>query len=1844
MKTIEEFTMGLIGAGLRLWVEDNDLRIRAPKGMLTGELVTQIRERKREIILFLRESLEEPSGDENLIEKVSRDQDLPLSFGQQRLWFVSQLHESNTSADAYNMPVALRLNGPLDPSVLEKSVGALFQRHEILRTCFPSKQGVPHQKIQPYKAKPLPLFDLTALPAADRDPLARQLVQKMAHFRFELATAPLVRFQLLRLERERHVLFINAHHIISDAWSKDIFAKELLDHYEALSLGMAPPFPDLPIQYADFAYWQRRQLAKEIPTQLAYWKRQLEDRAPFVNLPLDHPRSSLISDDWGRCDIEIPPELLERITDLTNRRDATLFMALLAAFDILLFRYGGQEDISVGVPIAGRRSLQVEPLIGFFINTLVLRADLSGNPSFYQILDRMREVALAAFANQDVPFEKLVEEMQPERSRILTPFFQVVFNFRETHVVGIHEHGGKLGKTPLFYSVLDENFDRAKFDLTLTITKQPQALASFFEYKAGLFEPTTIQGLAVHFEQILQRAVANPQLPVYQLSLLGEGERRKLLDQWSRPKTDQPVNQSLVQLFENQVERRPDATALCFQGRMLTYDALNKTANRTAGYLAAHGIGQDISIGLLMERSLEMVSGLLAILKAGGAYIPLDPANPAERLTFIAEDARIRLLLTSDAIALDWIPPETEILSLDPLAKEIGRFSEQNPARSVLPQTLAYVIYTSGSTGKPKGSMVTHANVGRLFRETQEWFQFGNSDIWTLFHSFAFDFSVWEIWGALLYGGRLVITPYLVSREPRSFLRLIENEKVTVLNQTPSAFGQLIQAEASLADQKFGTALRLVIFGGEALNMALLEPWLRSHGDVKPRLVNMYGITETTVHVTYRPLTSGDLGAHGGRIGGPIPDLGLYVLDCCMDLVPIMAVGELFVGGAGLSRGYLGRPELTAARFLPDPFTGKPGERLYRTGDLARRHDRGDIAYLGRADHQVKIRGFRIEPGEIEAALTEHRLIREALAVVRRNRSGEPSLVAYLTLYDGAGRPGDEESSTALRTSRLRSFLKKRLPDYMVPSAFVVMQNFPLTANGKINRRALPEPKSDGDRDHDELKTSTEKKLAVIWENILGATNVGGQSNFFDLGGHSLLATRVIARIRETLAVDLPLESLFTAPTIAELGKQIEERLAVRSDQDPFVIHPRPAEIDSPLSFAQERLWILNQMEESESSRIAYNIPLTLRFRGPLDVSALERAILTIIRRHELLRTAFTIVDGLPVQRVNSEICFVIGLVDLSRVNEREREGVAKRLMQEEMRRPFMLDAPPLLRTQLLSLSRAQHILVATMHHIVSDGWSIGILINELTILYNAFSKQETPSLAALEIQYADFAYWQRQWLNGSESHQRLAYWKNQLAGAPALHQIPTDYPRPPIQHFHGKSVAINLRGRDAKALKQFARETGATLFMVLEAAFALLTSRYSRQEDVLIGTPVANRNHGNLEGLIGFFVNTIVIRNDFSGSPTFKAILERVRRTTLAAFAHQDLPFERVVEALQPNRDLSYPPIFQIMFALQNTPREKLQLANLTIEPLETESISAQYDLTLGWNEVEAGLSGRLEYRTDLFSPETAQRLASHYQTLLRHIVLEPENPYPSILSSSELHEILVTWNDTAQDYPENSCLHEFFEGQVSKAPDIIAVVFGDAQFTYRELNRRANRLARTLRAHQITPEVPIAICMGRSIDLMICLVATLKAGCPYVPLDPSYPEKRLRFMLEDSGARVLLAPKALAERIATRNVTVLRPEKESGTDDEKNHDLKMSAGNAAYIIYTSGSTGKPKGVAVTHRSIVNTLIWRRQTYRIDRGSDPFKQHPFLLTPRFGSSSLRSWSARGSSYLYPRDMRVAPI
>ena len=1763
---------------IQLSIDGEKLRYRGAKEVLTPTLLHQIRQYKAEIIQLLGDGPNTSSS-------------YPLSQGQQGLWFLYQLAPESP---AYNLAFTVRIRSHLNVPALQRACQQLILRHPTLRTTFAQGEQEPWQKVHEYQEVH---FEEINAATWDWDKLTTRAI---AAYRqpFDLEQGSVLRVNLFTRSPQDYVFLLTIHHIAVDGFSFGILLDELRLLYQGENLGQEISLPPIKSQYQDFVQWQHQMLTTPVGEELwRYWEQQLAGELPVIKLPTRQHRSPITNNQGASYNFNLTPELTAHLREMAKAQGATLYMTLLAAFVVLLHRYTGEEDILVGSPVNNRSRGEFDSIVGFFVNMLALRVNIGGNPSFCAFLSQVRSTVLAALAHQDYPSPLLVERLQHKSDRSYLGIFPISFNLLQlqqvTEVIGlslstqakaIADWGG-LSLEPF---VIPQ--EEGQNDLVLNMVETTESLLGTFRYNSDLFDAAIISQMADNFQTLLEGIVAHPQQQISKLPLLRATEQHRLFVEYNNTRVEYPQDQCIHQLFAVQVEQTPDAVAVVFGSQQMTYQELNVRANQLAHHLQTLGVKPEVLVGICVQRSCEMVVGLLGVLKAGGAYVPLDPQLPPERLQYMVLDSQISVLLTQAQLVAQLPQNNAHVVCLDADWEGISANSQENPVSEATPENLAYVIYTSGSTGTPKGVAIAHRSlVNAYFAWEQAYELHTRTSSHLQMANFSFDVFSGDLVRSLCSGGKLVLCPQESLLVPEQLYKLMCEQGVDCAEFVPAVLRNL--REYLQKTQQHLHFLRLLVVGSDSWYVKEYQEFQNLCGS-ETRLINSYGVTEATIDSCYYENPGVNLSVNElVPIGHPLANTQIYILDRYLQPVPIGVVGELYIGGVGLARGYVNQPDLTEEKFIPHPFSDEPKSRLYKTGDLARYLNDGNIELLGRSDHQVKIRGFRIELDEIAGAIAQHEQVQAVVVIVREDQPGNKRLVAYIV-------PKQQQPNI----TELRRFLKQKLPDYMVPAVFVSLEALPLTPNGKINRRALTAPMElNSEHGFVPPRTPTEEVIASIMATVLGREIIGIHDNFFELGGHSLLATQVISRLRETFAVELPLRCLFESSTVAELNELIWIRRQTASGVTTSTINQAPRDTPPPLSLSQARLWFLHQLESQSAS---YNMPTALQMTGKLKIAALEQAIAAIVQRHEILRTSFRLMNNNPVQVIDPTATVTLTVVDLQGLESHEQSAKVQQLITSDAQKPFDVNNCPLLRLSLLQLSQDSHVLVLTMHHIISDGWSMGVFIHELSTLYQAFTLGEVSPLPALPIQYADFALWQRQWLRGEVYEAKLNYWKQQLADAPPLLELPTDKPRPPIQTSQGSSWKFQIDPELTQKLKTLSQRSGTTLFMTLQAAFVSLLSRYSGQDDIPIGVPIANRNHQQIEPLIGFFVNILVLRTHIQGNPSFAELLTQVRQVALEAYAHQDVPFEQVVEVCSPKRNLSHSPLFQVMFAWQNTPMQKLQLPGLHLTPLDIENVTAKFDLTLSLGESAGGLRGWWEYNTDLFEADTMTRMALNFQIMLAAIVANPHQPIRELplLSDSERHQLLDEWNHHEIEYSTDQCIHRLFEAQVEQTPDAVAVVFADAVLTYRELNSRANQLAQYLQTLGVKPEVMVGIGVERSLNMVVGVLGILKAGGAYVPLDPTYPQERLEYILNDAQVSVLLTQSQVD--LGSPSIPVVYLDRDFGEFSEENLVSGAETNNLAYVIYTSGSTGKPKGVLVTHKGLCNLALSQIQLFKISANS----------------------------------------
>ncbi|MBF9000416.1 non-ribosomal peptide synthetase [Vibrio nitrifigilis] len=1723
-----------------------------------------------EEMMALLEQLEQEGAQQEVVEQetaitAQHLDHYPLSLAQQRLWFLAQMGEASDSA--YLIEGGIRLQGQLNEDALQNALNQVLIRHSALRTSIVMRGDQPMQQIdRQLREFPLSKVNLTR----------EQALASSFHPQFDLAQGPLVAARLIQIESNEHWLQLAMHHIISDGWSMSVFTRDLNECYCALIEDRSPLLAPLDIEYGDVAFWQREFRQEALEEEANYWREQLSGIPTCLDLYTDFPRPEVQSYAGDALAIELNETLTQALKTLSNRHGCTLYMTLLASWSALLSRMSNQTDVVVGSPIAGRSQQETENLIGMFVNSQAMRVNFAEPVNTAQLLEQVKQTTLAAQEHQELPFEKVVELVAPERSMSHSPVFQVMFALQNLPDANVSLPG-------MTISEIAQEVTTAKFDLSLVVSEVDGQLKGQLSYASSLFTPQTAQRYLTYWQRLLAAMVEHSAAPVQSLDMLPSEEYQELIHHLNPALPDVMKSGLVQQRIEKIALNYSDSVAVITEEKELTYGELNAQANQLAQWLRSQGVTNDRRVALCFDRSCDWVVSMLAILKAGAGYVPIDPSYPADRIEFMLTDSAPDLLLTDGCVDLE--PVTTQLAERLPIVNvcEQGALWANNSTKN-LPEngqattSLAYIIYTSGSTGKPKGVMVEHHNLLNLIDWHNQAFDVKAGMCTSAVAGLGFDAAVWEIWPALSAGACLTMPTLKVSKDPEALLNWWVDQPIEV------GFLSTPLAELAFARGVQPPHLKVLLVGGDKLNR-------RAPENATYRLVNNYGPTETTVVAT-----SGDVPRSEGvlHIGQPLINSRVYILDDFGNLAPRGVSGELYIAGAGVARGYRNRDDLTQERFLPDPFADQVGVRMYRSGDLVRWREDGTIEYLGRNDDQIKIRGFRIELGEIATVLQRQPHIEEAIVVAQGQQTKR--LVAYFTVAD----------HHQVDVEALRQELSDELPDYMIPAAFVELAVMPLTANGKVDRRALPKPDNSAfvHNQYHAPQGEVECQLADIWAQLLDVEQVGREDNFFELGGHSLMATQLASRVRSQMQCDLSLTALFANPQLKSLAASLTNQEQSSALSAPI---SRYEQEQAPLSLAQQRLWFLAQMEPE--SQAAYTIAGGIKLIGDLNVTALRSALNAIMKRHDSLRTHIAVQDGQPVQRVdNSIVEFPLLVVD------QEDNAIFKP--------QFDLATGPLVTAQLARINHHEHRIQIAMHHIIADGWSMGVLINELTLAYQQAVQQQPISLAPLAIQYTDFALWQQQALTGDHLESQQAYWVNQLTGAPDCLTLPSDYPRPLEQRYNGANVLVNLDRQLTADLKALSQRQGATLFMTLMASWATLMGRLANQNDVVIGTPVAGRTRTEVEPLIGMFANTQAIRVDLDNNPTMAELITQVKETVIAAQANQDIPFEQVVEAVSPTRSLAHNPIFQVMFGLQNLPKSEFVLPGLQVSTLDTEQNSAQFDLSLMLNEENGELNGFLNFSTALFTASTLERYLAYWQRLLRAMV-DNETDYrvdhSLILDDQERTQVLESFNQTERDYPTDTCIHHRIEQTAARYANDIAVVDKDKQLTFAELNAQANQLAHWLVQQGVRPDSRVGVSLDRSCELVVALVAILKAGGAYVPMDPGYPEDRLEYMVQDSRPVVLLTTSELRTRLGQvpSDVQIAYFEgalpwaNEAATNLDP-ASLGLSARSLAYLIYTSGSTGKPKGVMNEHRGVVNRLSWMAEDYGFSRDDVILQKTPF--------------------------------
>ncbi|MBQ4862205.1 amino acid adenylation domain-containing protein [Pseudoalteromonas sp. MMG013] len=1781
--------------GVILYVEEQNLKYRLTVESFPESIKLVVLEHKHEIIEYLSKDNFSKSTRPAISRIGAKSQ--KLSFAQQRLWLIEQLRSGSPE---YNLPMAFKLSGRFDVDAAEKALCNIIERHEVLRTTFSNRDQEPTQLIHDDFEFCVSRYDLSEYNTQQQQNRVSKLIQQDASQPFDLTNDIMIRATHIQLSSEESegVLLFNMHHIASDGWSMGILIKEFAAEYSAAISGDCSGLSKLPIQYADYAHWQRTWLqGEELDKQLSYWAKQLESLPRVHSLPLSGERPTTQQHIGQAVSIKIDKATSDRLQQVASAYKLTPFMLFHAALAFVLSKHSHNHDIVIGTPVANRMQAELEALIGFFVNTLVLRVN-TDHQNINDYLTHVRQVNIDAQANQDIPFEQLIEHCQVQRSSQHNPLFQIMFSMNTND-------RASLNLPEVSFSAYDRGNILNKFDLDVKASISETGVTFNWVYDVSLFSHEYICSLGSHLARVLSALADNSMKMLKDISILSEQEKYRLTHSLNETSITCSDSTLIHALFEEQVAKHPHKTALVFEGKQLSFQELNSASNQLAHYLRQQGVTTETLVGLCVDHCLEMVIGILAVLKAGGAYVPLNPNYPQARLQHILDDTQVKYVLSQVSVVskLGSLHDAQIILLDEPQQQQaVCQYPVTNPQKLHLQNSnnLAYIIYTSGSTGQPKGVLIAHRNLinfGLSFTsqmtdlnvEPTKW-------LWSA--SYSFDASLKSI-VSLWLGATVFVLSKKQQKSPQDIAQLLNQHQIPVYNSTPSMVLE-VMSELYSQNQHFPS----LIVSGEELTYAQLNKVMAYCDDKQQRAINAYGPTETCVNSSYQLLS------HGVKaIGKCIANTQAYILDKHLRLVPFGAVGELYIAGSGLARGYLNQPQLTEERFINNPFSNGSGNRLYKTGDLVRYSMDGNLVFVGRNDDQVKIRGFRIELGEIEHALSQCHGVTSSIVMIRGEGAAQ-SIVGYVTTDDT-----DHSNDTSQLIVSLIAQLREKLPEYMIPSSLVVLEKLPLTLNGKIDKKALPEPKNNMQYiQYIAPKTATEEALVNVWAKLLNleAENISTNADFFSIGGHSLLAIRLISEIRSELQQELGIHQLFERPTIESLASVLDQETAQNTAMP--ALKPIARQYNSVIapSFSQQRLWTIDQLQNGSPE---YNMPMAFHVTGQFDLAAAQQSMQNIIERHQVLRTVFSNHNNTLAQVVRDDVTFQIIQHDLSQLSLSEQQQKIASLVNQDISQPFDLIKDIMVRVAFIQLSTQgdKGIILFNMHHIASDGWSMGLLVKEFKVQYEAALTGQADPLPVLQIQYADYAHWQRNWLQGDVLNRQLTYWQKQLDNVPALHGIPLDKARPQIKKHKGQVVSSQINKTTSERLYQIAKEHQLTNFMLFHAALALVLSRHANSQDVVIGTPVANRMHADLESLIGFFVNTLVLRVDTSDT-SLSEYLAHIRQVNIDAQANQELPFEQLLEVCNTPRSSQYTPLFQIMFSMNTISREALSLSGVSFTPYERSGIACKFDLDINAAISDDGITFNWVYDESLFTHAHITSMAEHLTRLLS----EFSNPRMTelaqlpMLSEQEAFYQTHTLNSTQADYPKEALFHQLFEEKAASQPDDLALLFTDHTMTYHELNASANRLAHYLQAQGVSTETLVGIYVERSLEMVVGIFAILKAGAAYVPLDPKYPKSRLEYMLEDTQIKHVLTQSKVAEQFTfTNEIDVVRlddvwMQKELNQYPTENPipSAHQHSRNLAYVIYTSGSTGAPKGVMVEHRSLVNTIMDNVRRIEMEPGS----------------------------------------
>ncbi|MCY9760859.1 amino acid adenylation domain-containing protein [Paenibacillus alvei] len=1752
-----------------------------------------------------------------------------LSHAQKRFWFTEQLEfvqEASVHAMTH-VSTAFTLQGALNEALFKQAVQVIVDRHDTLRTCFMEEDGNPVQLVHEKLPFEVQHEDLSRLPEETQSQALNQRIDSALNQAFDLKQPPLVRVYLYRLAENEHLCLIAAHHIISDGWAVDVFMSELMANYAAFLNGQPSPLEPLDVQYADFAHWHNHRLAEgELDGMKRFWSDKLAGERADLNFPLDFPRPALQSFNGSTVPVIIDGEWMERLKQTCESLDVSHYMYLLAVFNVLLAKYTRNEDIIIGTSLSGRVHPDVLPVIGCFVNTLPVRNQVEGDELFQDFVLRMKQTVSELHENQEYPFDKIVEDLGVERSLSRNPIFDVLFEVHtlKTDAASSVDLGNDM--TLAYHKSLDY-IRFTGFDFVFELYQKDGYIDGYIQYNSDLFRPDTMQRLSLHFIQLLQHALETPNIRIADLDMLVDEEKKQVMEKFNHWKLDFPTHEPVQSLFEKQVEDTPDQIALSFEGVDVSYRELNERANRLAHLLRKQRANRNQFVAVMSERNLEWVTALIAIWKSGAAYVPVDPNLPDERLSYILEHSEAGIVITQRALLQRARRMSSRsvrtIVCLDQLDScddadfqilhkaDADLMPSDNPQHVNAASDIAYMIYTSGSTGNPKGALVRHNGmINHLYAKITT-LGVTHEDVIIQNASVSFDVSIWQAMTALMAGAQTSLVSFETSRDQTLLLAHLKKSGATIIETVPSMLFAFIDTVGLVSkEERQLPNLRWMIANGEELPVKLVNSWFSHFPEIK--LINAYGPTECSDDVTQKVL-EGPVTEHQLRIpiGRPLPNMQLYVMDKYHKLAPVGMKGEIWIGGIGVGGGYWKNDELTGEKFIPDPFSDDPEARIYRTGDLGRWLPEGELEFFSRIDFQVKIRGFRIELGEIEGCIGKHPEVDEVAVIVIPESDGGQALAAFYTSRNG------------LEPDSLRNHLHQQLPYYMVPAHLTCIPGMPLLASEKIDRHALRKLR-DTLKENEPVfaskpQTMMESALIDIWKESLEATQIAPDDNFFLVGGHSISAVKVVNRIRDRLRIQIALQQIFLTPVLKDLAAFLDEQVARQGKSNISELSPilkRPPQHAYELAPVQLPEWYFHVLEPDNPY---YNVSFDIMFEGHLQLDAFERAWRMLIERHSVLRAYFRIDEnsGIPFQYITPVADFPFHLLceNYTHIPEHHVEATVRQLSQEHANQVFSFETGPLFSIRLVEFKGNRYFFLFATHHIIWDETSSIQLFKELNELYNAEMMGRSPKLADLEVEYTDYMQWINEAVRTGKLEEHRQYWLKELADPPSGLQLPTDFPRPPQMTFRGGTILGRFDSELESRVYRYCQEQGLTLNMFLLTVLNLQLYRLSNQKDFIVGSPIANRDDVRIEHVLGLFAKAMLLRCRIREGMSFEQLAAQVKKTSIEAYDNHLYPSNFIIEELRPDTDLSRTKMFSIMYGLQNNKREMLsQLSfeglSYKVQPFDFEEISARFDLTYVFDELESGIEINLNYNTDLFKRTTAQRLVEQFFLLTEQVLSEPSKPLETfeLVTAKDKITLLEEWNRTDHPYNDATCVHRLFEAQARRTPNHAAVTFADRTLSYQELNSRSNQLARALIRKGVRPENKVGILLDPSEDMIIALLAVLKSGGAYIPLNPDLPDSRRQWIADRTGMSIIISEGRLAQdKQLPFQQWMLLDEEASELEKESPADLQLSldSRNLAYVMFTSGSTGLPKGIEIEHRGLVNLLEWTQRTYPLtDRDS----------------------------------------